>query len=190
MNLTAIGLGSKLKTVFAPRVSFMKPAYWIPFWIFFLYAAWLASPYLAYYVMGVPDLSQVRQIVGDVRWERVGTYTRFGYRAAPTHIYAKGGTQQAIHCGFVMHKRDCDVFAGLKPFNETSVTHHWYFGVLDAKDLSRKSYLTVFDTPQAIQSYYLSNSLREKVWPWLLTVFFLSGFWITCVIKANRYDKR
>ena len=77
----------------------MKPAYWIPFWIFFLYAAWLASPYLAYYAIGVPDLSQVRKFVGDVRWEKVGTYTRFGYRAAPTHIYTKDGSQQAIHCG-------------------------------------------------------------------------------------------
>jgi hypothetical protein len=186
MNEPATRTGAKLQSVFAPRVSFMKPAYWISFWIFFVYAAWLASPYFAYYVIGVPDLSQVRQIVGDVRWDKVGTYTRYGYRAAPTHIYAKDGTEHAIHCGFVMHKIDCDVFAGLRPFNETPVTHHWYFGVLDAKDPSRKSYLTVFDTPQAIQRTYLRNSLSEKVWPWLITFFFLSGFWIACAMTAHR----
>jgi hypothetical protein len=190
MKVKATALGSRLKNVFAPRVSFMKPAYWIPFWVFSLYVAWLASPYLAYYAIGVPDLSQVRQIVGDVRWERVGTYTRFGYRAAPTHIYAKGGTQQAIHCGFVMHKRDCHVFGGLQPFEETVVWHHWYFGVLHAARANGDSLLKPFDTPQAIQDFNLRTPLREKVRPWLLTLVFLSGFWITCALKTNRDAKR
>ena len=190
MNVTAIGLGSKLKNLFAPRVSFMKPAYWIPFCIFFLYAAWLASPYLAYYVIGVPDLSRARQIVGDVRWEKVGTYTRFGYRAAPTRIYTKDGSQQAIHCGVVMHKIDCDVFAGLRPFEETVVWHHWYFGLLYARSELGKSALSTFSTPRAIQDTYLRRSLREKVWHWLLTIFLLSGFWITCATKANRNANR
>jgi hypothetical protein len=89
-----------------------------------------------------------------------------------------------------MHKIDCDVIAGLRPFNETPVTHHWYFGVLGAKDPSSKSYLTVFDTPQAIQRTYLRSNLSEKVWPWLLTLFFLSGFWITCAVKAHQNANR
>jgi len=46
--------------------------------------------------------------------------------------------------------------------------------------------LTVFDTPQAIQRTYLRNSLSEKVWPWLITFFFLSGFWIACAMTAHR----
>ena len=54
----------------------MQPSYWIPFWIFFAYTAWLASPYVAYYVLGVPDLDQVPELIGGIRHEPVGTYVR------------------------------------------------------------------------------------------------------------------
>ena len=180
---------AKLRRLLAPRIGFMKSSYWIPFWIFFAYTAWLASPYLAYYIVGVPDLGQVPEMTGDVRRELVGTYTRFGYKPGRTEIYTIDGSRHTIHCGFIMYPSDCHVFLGLAPFNETTVKQHWYFGVLDAKTSGGHSSLEVFNTPELIQNSYLHDSLSKKAWPWLLTWFGLLGFWVVSVVRAGISSK-
>ena len=179
-----VGIGRSVLLLVAPRGGLIKPAHWLAFWLIYPYVCWMASPFFAYYVVGVPNSRNVTQLVGDVRHEKSGTYGRWSYRPPRTSLFSMNGRQRQIHCGYVMYNKDCIFFAGLMPFNKTTVAFHPYFGVLEARTEQEFNGVNDYADPHRMRIEYLKMPLFERVWPWLLAWMLLTAFWIVFALDA------